>query len=273
MRCSTLGHTSRHHARPWQQPGLDAACPPHMHDCRAPRRWYPIRAQQSVAVDSTTQVTASPGTTSQLRSGILNNATELVGNTPMVRDACAYPPIPADTHIFQVYLNKVNDRCFGRVACKLELMEPCCRCDHLATHIIAYNGTAHRHSVKDRIALNMIENAEANGLISPEKTVLVRVVETALLDNTIDTFLSQQVEPTSGNTGVGLAYVAASKGYRLILTMPDYGSMERRVLLHAFGAQVVITDGRLVRCTCIANQRCDACCAYTPCTHHNAVRG
>lgn len=86
--------------------------------------------------------------------GIHNNATEIVGNTPMVK------------------LNRVNEMCVADIYCKLELMEPC-------------------RSVKDRIALAMIQNAEAAGRISPEKTILV--------------------EPTSGNTGVGLAYVAACK--------------------------------------------------------------
>ena len=118
-------------------------------------------------------------------STIFNSVTELIGNTPLLKLNRVVPDDAADVYV------------------KLEFENPA-------------------GSIKDRIALAMIEKAERDGILKPGGTI---------------------VEPTSGNTGIGLAMVAAAKGYHIIIVMPETMSVERRKLMKSYGAELILTPG------------------------------
>ncbi len=118
---------------------------------------------------------------------IYQDITKTIGNTPLVR------------------IRRLTEGSHANVLAKLEYFNP-------------------THSVKDRIAVAMIDAAEKDGLLHPDSTI---------------------IEATSGNTGIGLAFTAAARGYKLVITMPDSVSQERKLLLRAMGADLLLTEGRL----------------------------
>ena len=121
----------------------------------------------------------------ELKRGVLDSVVDAIGNTPIIR------------------LNNLTKDLDAEVDVKME----------------AFNPTG---SVKDRVAVAMIEDAEEKGLLKEGSTI---------------------IEPTSGNTGIGIGFAAAAKGYKVILTMPDTMSIERRKLLAIYGAEIVLTPG------------------------------